>query len=96
MTVTKFDELCAAFAESRSKFFKYRDECLGLATKLISGLVQYLEIPRDCVSFVPLDKEPEPDRQYHIIGAMHLDDDTFWHVGVQLRIYEAPNVSPWT
>jgi hypothetical protein len=39
MTVTKFDELCAAFAESRSKFFKYRDECLGLATKLISGLV---------------------------------------------------------
>ncbi|MDS3859226.1 hypothetical protein RIF25_00255 [Thermosynechococcaceae cyanobacterium BACA0444] len=34
------------------------------------------------------------DTKYTLFGAMHLDDDTFWHIGLQITLFTAPNEYP--
>lgn len=91
--MTRFEELCASYATARKNFFGYREACWGIASTLVKGMIEYFQCPEDVVTLVPLNEEVTPGR-YTIPGAMHFADDSFWHLGVKFRIYQAPNTHP--
>lgn len=92
--MSKFEELCRAYAVARKNYFDYRDTCCKFAHTLVSGMIDYFKCPKEQIKFIPLKGEVEPNSSYTVMGAIHLDDDTFWHLGVMLTLYEAPNVFP--
>ncbi len=90
-----FDDICKEYSASRKRYFDYRDECHDMARELISGLGKYLGCPEDTMSFHPQKEEDEkPGTTYSLMGAMNLQDDTYWHFKIGILIYEAPNISP--
>jgi hypothetical protein len=92
--MSKFEELCRAYAVSRKNYFDYRDACLNFAKDLVWGMVDYFKCPREQVKFIPLKEDIKPNTIYGLLGAMHLDDDTFWHLGFGLTLYVSPNIFP--
>ena len=93
--MTKFEELCDLFSKSRNDYFKYEDECIHFAADLTKEFITYFKIPQEQITYIPTNKEPEEDKRYTLFGAMHLDDDTFWHIGIILTLFEKPNVYPY-
>ena len=92
--MTNFNTLCSAYKTSRETYFSYRNEGLDFARELIAKYIKYLEVPEDFFRFVPTDETPKPDSTYSLIGAIHLNDDTYWHLGLQLTLFTAPNEYP--
>lgn len=92
--MSKFDELCRSFAEARRQYSAYRDEHFRFADRLIRGLIEYFEIPQSQIRYVPTDEEVKTNDQYTLLGAMHLDNDTFWHLGVIITFFDKPDRFP--
>jgi len=92
--MSKFEELCKSYATARENYFNYRNACWDFASHLVSGMIDYFQCPKEQVKFIPLKGDEKPGSVYTLMGAMHLDDDTFWHLGVGLTLYIAPNVFP--
>jgi hypothetical protein len=92
--VTKFDELCQAYATSRKNYFDYRDTCRDFINRLVKKTIKYLEIPEEQCKVIPLNQEVKDQCDYSISEAMHLDKDTFWHIGIQITLYEEPDIVP--
>jgi hypothetical protein len=86
--MTKFEELCAAYAQSQGKKSKYCEDCHQLARQIAAGLMKYLEAPKDCVSF------QKSEDQGAFLGLMHAGDDGSWNVTIRLVVYESPSISP--
>jgi hypothetical protein len=91
--MSKFDELCAAFAAARTEWFAYRDKCQSFAGRLLGGFLKYSECPKEAAIWARLSPdgtaEPAP-----IFDAIKLEDDGLWHARLLLTIYEAPNIFP--
>lgn len=92
--MSKFSDICTAYSTSRTTYFEYRDRSFSFAGELIRRYVQYLEIPAERFRFVPLNEEPKPNTTYTLAGAIHLDDDTYWHLGLQIMIFTSSNAYP--
>lgn len=92
--MTKFEELCESFANARKRYFNYENECMDFGIKMVDGLKEYLQCPPEQVNYYPPDKESDPNISYNIHGATILGEDGFWHVGIGIGLYEAPNVRP--
>ena len=92
--MSKFEDLCRAYAISRKSYFDYRDACLKFGTNLVNGMMRYFQCPKEQVQFIPLKEVIPPGLTSNLLGAMHLDDDTFWHFGLGITLYEAPNIFP--
>lgn len=89
-----FEEMCAAYARSRVTYFGYREKCFNYMGSLVSEFIRHCGIPEEQIRFVPDNEEPKENTLYSLPGAMHLDEDTFWHVGLRITLYEKPNVFP--
>ncbi len=61
---------------------------------VVNGFIEYCGIPPNQILFLPCDKEPDENSRYTMPGAMHLDEDTYWHLGLQITLYEKPNIFP--
>lgn len=92
--MTKFSDLCTSYKTSRETYFEYRNRSYDFASELIRRYVQFLGIPNEQFRFVPLDEVPKPNTTYTLFGAIHLNDDSFWHLGLQITIFTAPNEYP--
>ncbi len=92
--MSKFGELCKSYKTSRDNYFSYRDESVGFARELMDKYIEYLQVPKENFKFVPLDKDPKPDTRYSLFAAIHLNNDSFWHLGLQITIYSALNEFP--
>jgi len=92
--MSKFDELCQVYAGSRKAYTDYRDTCFAFAQSLVEALIGYLEIPEGQIGFVPVNREPDPAALYTLPGAMHLDEDTFWHFGVVITLADPSGGCP--
>ena len=92
--MTKFDELCQAYATSRKNYFDYRNACHDFISRLVKKTIKYLEIPEEQVKLIPLSEEVKDQCDYSISEAMHLDEDTFWHIGIKITLYEQPDIVP--
>jgi len=90
-----YEELGRAFGASRHAFGDYRAECTKFAGAFLRGFADYIECdPNRAFNFIPLKEPVKDDTTYTIPGAMHLDDDTYWHLGVLFCVYEKPNIDP--
>jgi len=92
--MSKFEELCSTYKKAVDAWWAYRDEGLQFVRMLIARYLTYLKLPQSDWRFVPVGKEPEPNRTYNCLEAMHLHQDTFWHLGFQIPMYVAPNEYP--
>ena len=89
--MSKYEEICAAYSKSRRLFSNYEKVCQDFARNLVFGMIEYFEWPRDQeVTYLSLGEEIDPtDRFYALAGAMRMDDQSFWHFGVELEVHEA-------
>jgi hypothetical protein len=94
--MTRFEELCKTYMQSKRAFNEYENACRNFARDLIAGMVQYFEWPRNQeITYIPLGEEITPsNRFYALAGAMQMDDQSFWHFGVELTIYEYEGSNP--
>ncbi len=94
--MSKYEEICQAYRKSRREFLKYEETCRVFASELIEGIIDYFEWPRDQeITFIQLGEEMNPtDRFYALAGAMQMDDESFWHFGVELTVHEPAGIYP--
>ncbi|ATM05101.1 hypothetical protein [Raoultella planticola] len=92
--MSKFEEICAAYKVSRDNFHAYRNRSMDFALSLGHKYIQYLGITKENFRWVPEQDSSTEKEGFTIPGAMHLDDDTYWHLGLKIKIFTAPNVFP--
>lgn len=92
--MTKFEEICAAYKVSQDNFHDYRTRSMNFALSLGHKYIQYLGIAKQNFRWVPEQDSSTEKEGFTIPGAMHLDDDTHWHLGLKIKIFTAPNVFP--
>ncbi|MFQ5400118.1 MAG: hypothetical protein ACE5E7_11030 [Anaerolineae bacterium] len=88
--MSKFEELCRAYLKARREFREYEETCRNFARDLIYGMIDYFGWPDDQeITYIPLGERISPnDRFYALAGAMRMDDESFWHFGVELTLHE--------
>ncbi|HBM3089213.1 hypothetical protein PTQ46_14475 [Klebsiella michiganensis] len=92
--MSKFEEICAAYKVSRDNFHDYRNRSMDFALSLGHKYIQYLGIASENYRWVPPSESSTEKAGVTIPGAMELDDDTYWHMGLKIKIFSAPNVFP--
>jgi hypothetical protein len=92
--MSKFDELCGVYGKSRDDYFVYEEESFKFASSLVINFVEYFGIPQVQIKFIPTNIEPEEGLTYTLPGSIHLDTDTFWHLGMIVTLYEEPIIFP--
>jgi len=88
--MSKYDEICQVYQKARRSFLDYEETCRSFAREIVEGMIEYFEWPRDQeITFIQLGEEINPsNRFYALAGAMRMDDESFWHFGVELRVEE--------
>ncbi len=92
--MTKFEELCAAYSNVRREYAAYRHECMEFVGAMVAGLREYLGAPEGFVTLFAKGGSYAGRKVDGPSAAMHLADDTFWHFGVALDIYEDEGQMP--
>ncbi|MCA9922659.1 MAG: hypothetical protein KC419_25280 [Anaerolineales bacterium] len=94
--MSKFEQICERYTNARKAFLEYEEVCRNFARDLIYGMIDYYEWPRDQeITYIPLGEEIGPnDRFYALAGAMRMDDQAFWHFGVELAVHERGGSHP--
>lgn len=87
--MSKFEEICQAYGQARRTFSNYEDTCRDFARDLVFGMIDYFEWPQEQeITYIPLGEELDPNNKFYALaGAMQMDDDSFWHFGVELAIH---------
>jgi hypothetical protein len=83
---TPYQLICKAYAISRENYAAYRSECALFAGTFSRGFADYLGGARDAISYESLRGVREGDGPVDVQEAMHLDEDTFWHFGMQIKV----------
>ena len=91
--MTKYEEICRAHKNTIKKNAHYRKKCEEFAVDLIFGLINYLGCSNKEVELFPLKEELKEGQIYKIQKAMNLEDDTFWHFGVRINLYNVGSIS---
>ncbi len=94
--MSKFEEVSQIYQKSRHQFLDYESTCRDFARSLIDGIINYFEWPSTQeITYIPLGEEINPnDRFYALAGAMRMDDEAFWHFGVELTAEEPGGAHP--
>lgn len=94
--MSKFDEICRAYSKARRAFREYEETCREFARDLVYGMIDYFEWPTDQeITYIPLGEEFNlNDRFYALAGVMRMDDESFWHFGVELTVHDLGGSHP--
>lgn len=94
--MSKFEEVSQVYQKSRQTFLDYESACRNFGRSLIDGLIDYFEWPHSQeITYIQLGEEINPnDRFYALAGAMQMDDESFWHFGVELTAEEPGGANP--
>jgi hypothetical protein len=84
--VPPYQQICQALATARENYAAYRSESALFAGILSRGFAEYLGAARDAVGYESLKGVREGDGPVDVQEAMHLDEDTYWHFGVVIRV----------
>ena len=93
--MSKFEELCAAYSDVKRQYESNRRECMTLVAALWTGLQEYLGAPEGHVSLYARGGAWSGRKVDGPAAAMHLADDTFWHFGLALDLYEETGQMPF-
>ena len=94
--MSKFKQICQTYTNVRRQFLDYEETCRNFARDLVYGMIDYFEWPQDQeITYIPLGEEISPnDRFYALAGAMRMDDQAFWHFGVELAVHDSGGSNP--
>ncbi len=94
--MSKFEQICEAYANSRKSFRKYEETCRKFARNIVFGLIDYYEWPHEQeITYIPLGEEINSNnRFYALAGAMQMDSKAFWHFGVELTVEDQGGSNP--
>ncbi len=84
--MSKYKDLCKIYTDSRMKFSRNQDDCHQFLEKLVQGLIDYFNIPKDKIKLFPVIGEPDTSINYSVREAMRLNQDKFWHIGVEVTL----------
>ena len=93
--MSKFNELCAAYGDVKRQYDDYRKECMLVVGAMVAGLREYLEAPDGYVSLYCKHGAWAGRKVDAPIAAMHLGDDTFWHFGISMDLFEQSGQLPF-
>ncbi len=83
---TPYQDLCQSLEDARERSRVYRSQCAFFASQFERQLAEYLGASRDRVSFEPLQGAREGGGPVTAQEAMYLEEDTYWHLGLRLRL----------
>jgi hypothetical protein len=86
---TRYLELSHAYEEARKGLSNYRSDCVFFAATFARGLTEFMQGPRDLVVFEPVAGARKEKSIVEVQEAMYLDEDTYWHLGMRLRVSAA-------
>lgn len=94
--MSRFDEICDAYRKSRRAFLDYERVCQDFARDLVQGMVEYFEWPRNHeINYIPLGEDLDPNNKFYALaGAMRMNEESFWHFGVELTVFESGTSYP--
>ena len=84
--MTPYAQLCQALSTANADYSAYREQSFNFALKFAIGLKAFLGAPDHSLRYVPLEKNDDENKGYSVMGAMHMGDDGFWHLGAILRL----------
>jgi hypothetical protein len=90
---TRYLELSHAYEDARKRFSDYRSDCVFFAATFARGLTEFMQGPRDLVTFEPVGGVRLGDGPVEVQEAMHLDEDTYWHIGIRMRVSASDKAS---
>lgn len=85
-STTRYLDLCSKFEDARKRYRDYRSDCVFFASQFARQLTEYLGGPRDMVTFEPVGGARAGDGPVQPEEAIHLDEDTYYHLGLRLRL----------
>ena len=93
---SKYDELCQTYRKSRKAFLAYQDDCQSFAREVVDGMIDYFEWPTSQeITYIPLGEDMDPNNRFYAISAaMQMDDESFWHFGLELTLEEPGGAYP--
>ncbi len=83
---TPYQDLSQSLEEARERARVYRSQCAFFATQFERQFAEYLGIQPGRITFEPMRGARAGDGPVPVQEAMQLDEDTYWHVGLRLRI----------
>lgn len=92
--MSRFDELCAGYREVSRRYHDYRAGCFSLVDELLRGFREYLDAPEDVVSLFAKHGHLAGRKVDGPITALELRDDTFFHFGLVLDLYDEADYFP--
>lgn len=93
--MSKFEELCAALSAVREEYSAYRQQCMAFIGQLKQGLAEYLDAPEGSIAFFAVEGSFAGRRVDGPAASMHLGDDTYWHFGIVLDLFEEEGLMPY-
>lgn len=92
--MTKYQELCDIFTESRYAYFDNRLPCLRFASALVIKLENYLQCLGERIKIFPLDGERRPNTVHTIAGEMKLVEDGYWQLRIGIELHQKNDIMP--
>lgn len=82
--MSRFQDVKKAFAGARKKYDGYYSQCAYFASAFSRALIDRFEWPRELVAW----ERPGAGPVAHVEDALFLEEDTFWHLGLCLRLQD--------
>lgn len=92
--MSRYETLCAALRDLREKYAQHRGDCFALTGQLVAGLREFLGVDEDIVAFYATQGSWAGKKVDGPAAALHLGDDTFWHFGVAIDVFEEADQMP--
>jgi hypothetical protein len=78
-----YSVLCHAYRKAYSDYWDYKGACSNFVNDLFDGMLGW---PSEKIQYIPTLNDPDPGTLYTPWGAMDLDNDGFFHLGVLLTV----------
>ncbi len=82
--MSRFQEVKKAFSAAQKQYDGYYSQCAYFASAFSRALIERFEWPRELVAW----QRPGIGPVAHVEDALVLEEDTFWHLGLRLKLQE--------
>lgn len=94
--MSKYQEIAQLYHQTRLNFRQYEEDCSTFSRELVTGFLEYMGWPREQeINYLAVGEEIDPSNKFFALaGAMEMDNEAFWHFGVELRLQESSGAYP--
>ncbi len=92
--MSKYENLCHAYAAARKDFFENREGCRQIAEQLVTGLAAHLGCEPDQLRYVRFSARGGDRTDQTLDEVLSLGAGDIWNFGVRLMLHETPGATP--